>query len=79
MNYGIKYLDNKVFTTAKCKQINISLYINTKQNYNLAIFQNKKIIYANKFFCWQALKIDLIQKIYFMFNDYIETLVLEQI
>ena len=39
----------------------------------------KKIIYANKFFCWQALKIDLILKIYFMFNDHIETLVLEQI
>ena len=47
--------------------------------YGFELFQNKKIIYANKFFCWQALKIDLILKIYFMFNDHIETLVLEQI
>mgnify|MGYP000976825660 CR=1 FL=1 len=51
-------------------------YRKTISNINL---QNKKIIYANKFFCWQALKIDLILKIYFMFNDYIETLVLELI
>ena len=35
------------------------------------IFQDKKIINANKFICLQALKIKLFLKIYFMFSDYI--------
>ncbi|AIQ97116.1 hypothetical protein EW15_1024 [Prochlorococcus sp. MIT 0801] len=43
----------------------------------LALRIPEKIVIAKKFICWQATKIELILKIYFMFSDYRETVVLE--